>query len=328
MTTRRRLAEEQAPAVENTDPLHIKYRPRSLKEVRGQDDTTRSLMATLDARARPHTYLFVGPAGTGKTTLARIMAAELGVPPSGIVEHDAASKSGIDDMRGVTEALRYNGFGDSPNKAIILNECQGLSKQAWDSLLTSTEEPPPHVFFFFTSTDPAKIPKALITRAVTHYLRSVRYDDLMDVLDMVIESEELTTPAKIVSMVANAAEGSVRSALTLLAKVQRVTDPEEAADLLQTPLDNDEVIDLCRLMMSGKLRWPRLVEVLANLKETPAETIRIIITAYLTSCAMGAKSDKDAMRALDMLRAFSSPYNATDKMAPLLLSFDKYVFGD
>lgn len=325
MNARKKLdAPAQQPAF--TEPLHVKYRPKTLDEVWGQDDACNSLRATIKAKARPHTFLFVGPAGTGKTTLARIMADEFGIPPQNIVEHDAASKSGIDDMRGITEALRYNGFGDTPNKAIILNECQGLSKQAWDSLLTTTEEPPPHVFFFFTSTDPAKIPKAMVTRSVTHYLRAVRRDDLLDVLEKVREKEELETSDKILGMVADAAEGSVRSALTLFAKVQDVTDPSEAADLLQTPLENAEVIDVCRQLIGGKLRWPRLVEMLTNMKETPAETIRILITLYITSCAIGARSEKDALHALTILRAFATPYNASDKMAPLLLSFDRLMF--
>ena len=324
MAERKRI--EAEPEEQHSEPLHTKYRPRRLKDVWGQDDVTRSLEATLKARARPHTYLFTGPAGTGKTTLARILAAELGVPESGVVEHDAASKSGIDDMRGITEALRYNGFGESPNKAIILNECQGLSKAAWDSLLTTTEEPPPHVFFFFTSTDPGKIPKALVTRAVTHALRSIPVDDLMDLLDYVVATEDLPTPNKIVGMVAQAAEGSARAALTMLAKVHHVEDPDEAASLLAQPLENSEVIDLCRLMMSGKLTWKRLAEVVKAL-EVPAETARIIITAYMTTVALGARSDKDAQRALDILRDFGTPYSASDKMAPLLLSFDRYVFG-
>lgn len=324
MAERKRIEAEEPE--QHTDSLHTKYRPRRLKDVWGQDDVTRSLEATLRAKARPHTFLFTGPAGTGKTTLARILAAELGVPESGVVEHDAASKSGIDDMRGITEALRYNGFGESPNKAIILNECQGLSKAAWDSLLTATEEPPPHVYFFFTSTDPGKIPKAMVTRAVTHALRAIPIDDLLDLLDFVIEEECLPTPKKILGMVAQAAEGSARAALTLLAKVQAVEDQDEAASLLATPLENSEVIDLCRLMMSGKLSWKRLVEVVKGL-EVPAETARIIITAYMTTVALGARNDKEAMQAVDILRHFSTPYSASDKMAPLLLSFDRYVFG-
>ena len=324
MATRKAIQVEETPAT--TLPLHLKYRPDHLAAVIGQKAVVKSLEATLTAQARPHTFLFTGPAGTGKTTLARIVAAKFNCAPESMVEIDAASNSGIDDMRQITSALRYNGFGAHPNKAVIIDECQGLSKQAWDSLLKSTEEPPPHVYFFFCSTNPDKIPKAMVTRCQAYTLNPVKFDDLMDLLEDVCKREKFDTSERILTRVAQACEGSPRAALTMLSKVYDCEDEQEAAVLLEQPLDNAEVIDLCRMMVRGDLTWPKLTTTLKALSDTPAESIRIVIVNYLNACLLGAKSDKDAMHLLDMLECFMKPGNPSDKMAPLLIAFGRYVF--
>ncbi len=324
MATRKSI---EAPAEEKGQPLHVKYRPTRFADVKGQKAVVKSLQAALDGKARPHAYLFTGGAGQGKTTLARLVAKECGCELNNMIQVDAASTSGVDDMRGVTAALRYNGFGDSPNKAIIVDECHRLSKQAWDSLLLATEEPPAHVFWFFCSSEPDKIPKTMVSRCAAYNIAAVKFDDLMDLLEEVCDAEHYKTSERILMMVAKAAEGSPRMALTLLAKVHDCADEEETAILLQQPLDNAEVIDLCRKLIKGDLTWPDLCATLKSMSDTPAETIRIIIVNYLNACVLGARGDKEAMRLLDMLECFLKPCNGPDKMAPLLVAFGRYIFG-
>lgn len=320
MSSRKKIESASEPeSIEQ--PWHLKYRPKELKEITGHKEVVASIRSALKEKNRQHTYFLFGPGGTGKTTLARIMAA--GFDCATVTEVDAASTSGIDDMRTLMTALRYHGFGDSPNRAFIIDECHGLSKQAWDSLLKSTEEPPPHAYFFFCSTNPTKIPAAMLTRGPTYALQSLRYDDLMDLLEFVAEEEQLDTPNPILQTVARACNGSPRAALVMLAMVKDCVDSVEAEVLLQGVGETPEIVDLCRAMVKGSLKWGDVQKLLEPLADTPAENIRILTTHYLIAVLKGCKQG-EAPRLLDMLAAFAKPCNQTDKLAPIFLAFGEF----
>jgi len=310
----------------NTDPLHIKYRPANLKEVVGQKDVVSSLQAMIKSKSRAHSFLFTGPSGCGKTTLARIIASEFGCDRSNIVEADAATNNGIDDMRGITETLRYAGFGDSPNKMVIIDECHALSKAAWQSLLKAVEEPPPHVFFAFCTTDPGKVPETIKTRCLSYNVKPLKYDDMMDLLEAVADDERLDVTKALLGTVARASDGSPRRALVQLAMVLDCNSDAEVQTLLEQPFENKEIIDLCRKMIERDLQWKDAVKVLGDMTEMAPESIRIVVTNYVAGCLMRPKSEKDVPRLLDVLHAFSKPCNPTDKLAPILLAMGQVLY--
>lgn len=324
MTERRRIVTAEEPKAGTSDPIHIKYRPKRLSEMIGQKDVVRSLTAALNSKARPHTYLFMGPPGTGKTTLSRIVASA--VDAESVIEVDAASNSGVDDVRTLTSSLRYQGFGASPNKAIIIDECHRLSKQAWDGLLKTTEEPPPHAYFMLCTSEPDKVPDSIVRRCLAYTLKLARFDDLMTLLDYVCEEERLETPTAILKQVADACGGSPGLALTMLAKVQACDNEQEAAALLESAMESAELIDLCRLLIRGELDWKKLTSTLKAL-DMPAESVRIVVANYLGSCLMNPRGgEREVMRFLDMLEPFLKPFNSSDKMAPLLAAFGRILY--
>jgi DNA polymerase III gamma/tau subunit len=314
------------PKSAKDEPFHLKYRPNSLDTVLGQDEVIRSLEALLKASTIPHAFLFTGPSGTGKTTLGRIVAKAVDCEPNNIVETDAATNTGIDAMRAITESLRYMGFGSKPNKVIIIDEAHALTKNAWTSLLKSVEEPPEHVWWVFCTTDENKVPENIKTRCVCYSLRPLRYGDLEALVMFVAQEEQLQLGEDILRLVVQEANGSPRKALVDLAKVRACRNADEARRLLEATQDEAEVIELARALVQGQLTWPKAQDLLRRLKEQNPEAVRITIVNYLSACILGAKKEAEVPRLLDMLEAFSRPTVVSDKLASILLAVGLFVF--
>lgn len=326
MAERRTVVDEEPFTHDGS--LHTKYRPHTLGDVVGQDAVVESLRAALKAKSRPHVFCFTGPSGTGKTTLSRILATSFDCLEHNIIEVDAASNSGADDMRRLVSNASYVGFGSSANKAYIIDEAHALSKQAWQVLLKPLEEPPEHVFYFLCTTEVAKLPETIATRCLSYSLKPVDRSSMSELLEFVAEAEKLDVSANDIKRVVSAAEGSPRRALTMLAKISGLNDDRLVQDVLDAPDAPSELIDLCRAIIDARNPpgWADLIKVLQGLPDTPAESIRIMVVNYLSACLMKAKSDKEAMRMLNLLHPFSKPYASSDKLGPLLLSFGDLIF--
>lgn len=302
----------------DADPLHIKYRPAALEEVVGQDATVNSLRKVLASTVRPHSYLFTGPSGVGKTTLARIVAHEMGC--NEVIEVDAATNTGIDAMRKLTESLYYNPMKGG-SRMVILDEAHALTKQAWQSLLKIIEEPPQHAYFAFCTTEIDKVPKTVVTRCFSYTLQSVSMRILSEHLLRVAEEEGLDIDDDLLDLAVKRAEGSVRKALVNLAMVQGATNLKEAELLLEDAGGSSDVLELCRLLVSGRASWKECVKCVSNLADTNPESIRIVVLAYTTKVVMSQKSLGDAEPYLAILAAFSGgPFNPSDKLAPVMLA--------
>lgn len=203
--------------------LAAKYRPATLDEIVGQPiivDILKKMCA--DPLMEIRNFLFIGPAGTGKTTSGRAMAHLLEVDTNNIIELDAASHSGVDSIREIIEQSKKYPIG-SKWKVFIIDECHALSSQSWQSLLKTLEAPPAKSIFILCTTNPEKIPGTILSRVQTFQLSKISLENICNRLKFIVskENEEgrhITYTEEAISMIAKLANGGMRDSITLLEK--------------------------------------------------------------------------------------------------------------
>ncbi len=201
-----------------TEVLYRKYRPQQWSEVYGQDHITKVLENAITLGRVGHAYLFSGPRGTGKTSIARIFAKSLGCADTDIIEIDAASNRGIDDIRSLKEAVQSLPF-ESEKKMYIIDEVHMLTKEAFNALLKTLEEPPAHVIFVLATTEANKLLPTVISRCQHFVFRSPSAKILKEVMNAIVKKEGFEIDRDSLDMIAFLANGSFRDAQGVLQKL-------------------------------------------------------------------------------------------------------------
>ena len=257
--------------------LALKYRPKNFKELIGQDIMVETITNSIKLNKLPNAYLLTGIRGVGKTTTARLIAKALNCNKNflkeencdcshceeianskhlDVLEMDAASRTGIDDVRELIESSKYNPTS-AKYKIIILDEVHMLSKQAFNGLLKTLEEPPPHLKFIFATTEVKKIPVTIISRCQRFDLHRVPIKDLINNLKKITKFENGKISENALSLIAKAAEGSVRDSLSLLDRAlvsQNIEEKEINETFIRKMLgiaDRSKIINLLNFIFEG-----------------------------------------------------------------------------
>ena len=308
------------------DDLINKYRPQSLEEVYGQDAVVKSLKSLCEANI-PHAFLLSGNSGVGKTTIARIISKELDCGVNNLIEIDAATHTGVDSMRELCKGLRYTAHGENNIKFVIIDEAYRLSGSSWDSLLKIIEEPPSHLYFVFATTELSKVPKTIQTRCVHYNLKDVRTDDLLDLLESVCKEEDIGLDNNSLLLIAKEAYGSPRRMLSYLSKCCGCKSLKEVKEILEQPLEDNKVIDLCRLLVSRRITWEKVKPIINDLKDIDQAGVHIQICHYMNSCILRARTDKEVFYYLTILDTFSKPVYQSTGVTDLLLNVGSIIFN-
>ena len=224
---------------ESAVALYRKYRPATFDEVRDQEHIVTVLQGAIKKDTIPHALLFCGSRGTGKTTLARIFAREIGTSDVDLYEIDAASNRGIDDIRELREAVHTLPY-ESKRKVYIIDEVHMLTKEAFNALLKTLEEPPEHVVFILATTEEEKLLDTIISRCQVFTFRSPSREVLRDTVVAVAKKEKFKLDTDAADLIAVSADGSFRDALGITQKVMlasgdTVGDVDEVADIIGAP---------------------------------------------------------------------------------------------
>jgi DNA polymerase-3 subunit gamma/tau len=259
--------------------LARKYRPQAFADLIGQDAMVRTLSNAFALGRIAQAYMLTGVRGVGKTTTARLIARALNYTGPGseagptmhmtgmgehcaailesrhvdVIEMDAASRTGVDDVRELIEAVRYRPV-IARYKVYIIDEVHMLSKQAFNALLKTLEEPPPHVKFIFATTEIRKVPITVLSRCQRFDLRRLDAGTMIAHLGNVASAEGVTAEAEALRMIARAAEGSVRDGLSLLDQAIAHCGSAITAERVQAMLgliDRGRIIDLFQAVMAG-----------------------------------------------------------------------------
>lgn len=283
--------------------IYRRFRPQKFNEVIGQNEAVKMLSRMVKKGNVPHAILFSGPSGTGKTTLARILANKLECDPAEVFEINIADFRKIETIREIRKKMSLVPM-NSKSRVWILDEIQNLRNESQNALLKILEDCPSQSYFFLATTEPEKLLKTVRNRCTEIRTTSLDEDSMTKLLRSTLDKLRSRVSVEVLDKIIELAEGSARKALVLLEQALQLDGEKEQLKVLTQPTAQTHAIDLARYLMSPNPQWRKASEIIRNISEDP-EVIRRLVLAYCTSVAVNGGMPYKVM---NIINHFSNNY--------------------
>ena len=231
------------------EALYRKYRPGSLEELVGQPDAVQLISEQIKNSNLSHAYLFSGPRGVGKTSLARIIAKTIGCDPVfDITEIDAASHNKVDDIRDLNDSVNFIASSPGKKRVFILDEVHMLSNAASNAFLKTLEEPPEHVIFILATTEPERVIETIRSRTTQIAFKRIKNTDIITSLEKISKAEKIKLSKDVLEYIANQSDGSLRDAINIFEQTFSTFGNKATMEQLYSILGKVTITDLLQIL--------------------------------------------------------------------------------
>ena len=271
--------------------LYQKHRPQTLADVQGNRNivtTLKGLFATPEKM--PHTFLFHGPTGCGKTTIARIVAENLGCAENNLVEIDTGQFTGIDTVRDIRKSAQYIPLGGGV-RVFIIDEVHRMTKDAQNAFLKILEDTPPHIYFILCTTNEKSLLPTIRGRCSQFQVELLTDGQMSSLIAGIAEKENETIVDDVASAIVKSAEGHPRNALTILEQVFATPERRRIKVAEQAQILEAEGRELCQALLQQK-GWGVTKNILKGLQEQDPEGLRRMVLGYMKAVLLNTDSEQ------------------------------------